>query len=142
MSWPSRRWTPPAELGHAGVEVDGVFFLAVLGQAQHLADLVDQQAIGFAAQIDTDRHRHLAVFGPRQAEAGAHVDHGDDAAAQVEDAGDLAGGQRNAGDALGHEHVLDAGDRQAEQLAADHRGDVFDHGAFGGLGLVGHQRIS
>src|SRR3974390_2937211 len=29
------------ELGHTGVEVDGVFLLAVLGQAQHLADLVD-----------------------------------------------------------------------------------------------------
>ncbi|MGY4345223.1 hypothetical protein ACVWXM_001687 [Bradyrhizobium sp. GM7.3] len=35
-----------------------------------------------------------------------------------------------------------AGDRQAEQLAADHRGDVFDHGAFAGLGLLGHVRIS
>ena len=77
------------ELGHAGVEVDGVFFLAVLGQPQHLADLVDQQAIGFAAQVDADRHRRLAVVGLGQPEPGAHVDHGDDAAAQVEDAGDL-----------------------------------------------------
>src|SRR6201989_588854 len=38
------------ELGHAGVEVDGVFLAAVIGQGQHLADLVDQQAVGLAAQ--------------------------------------------------------------------------------------------
>src|SRR5579859_2954582 len=31
------------ELGHAGVEIDGVVFFAVLGQAQDLADLVDQE---------------------------------------------------------------------------------------------------
>src|SRR5258708_15851166 len=68
------------ELGHAGVEVDGVFFLVVLGQAQHLADLVDQEAIGFAAQVDADPHRRLAVLGPRQAEPRPHVDHGDYAA--------------------------------------------------------------
>src|SRR5690242_13568459 len=36
------------ELGHAGIEIDGVFLAAVLGQPQHLADLVDQQAVGFA----------------------------------------------------------------------------------------------
>src|SRR3954447_6287439 len=130
------------ELGHAGVEIDGVSFHAVLGEPQHFADLVDQEAIGFTAQVDTDRHRNLAVLGLGQAEPGAHVARGDDAAAQVQHARDLARGQRHAGDALGHEHVLDAGDRQAEQLAADHRGDVFDHGAFAGLGLLGHVRIS
>nr|WP_257187615.1 MULTISPECIES: hypothetical protein [unclassified Bradyrhizobium] len=59
-----------------------------------------------------------------------------------EDARDLARGQGHAGDALGHEHVLDAGDRQAEQLAADHRGDVLDHGAFSGLGLLAHLGVS
>src|SRR5690242_8765302 len=30
------------ELGHAGIEVDGVFLPPLLGQPQHLADLVDQ----------------------------------------------------------------------------------------------------
>src|SRR5689334_18116119 len=49
------------ELGHAGVEVDGVFLAAGLGQAQHLADGVDQEAIGFAAQVDADSHRGFAV---------------------------------------------------------------------------------
>ncbi len=29
------------ELGHARIEVDGVFLAAVFGQPQHLADLVD-----------------------------------------------------------------------------------------------------
>jgi len=40
---------------------------------QHLADLIDQQAIGFAAQIDPHRHRRLAVVVLRQAEAGAQA---------------------------------------------------------------------
>src|SRR5882724_4577895 len=75
------------ELGHAGIEVDGIFLAAVVGEFEHLADLVDQKAVGLAAQVDANRHRRLAVIGLRQPEAGAHVDHGDDAAAQVEDAG-------------------------------------------------------
>src|SRR6185312_7677178 len=41
-----------SELGHAGVEVDGVFFTTLLRQAQDFADLVDEEAVGFAAQVD------------------------------------------------------------------------------------------
>jgi len=48
------------EPGHAGIEVDGVLLAAVVGQLEHLADLVDQQAIGFAAQIDADRKARAA----------------------------------------------------------------------------------
>src|SRR4030095_6181587 len=70
------------ELGHARVEIDRVFLAAVLRQAQHLADGVDQETIGFAPQINAARHRRLAVVVLGQAETGAHVDHGDDAAAQ------------------------------------------------------------
>jgi hypothetical protein len=73
MSWPSRRCTPPGELGHAGIEVDGVFLPAVIGEFQNLADPVDQKPTGFAAQVDNDRDRRLAVIVPGQAEAGAHV---------------------------------------------------------------------
>src|ERR1700688_939738 len=47
------------ELGHAGIEVDGVFLSPVVGQFQYLADLVDQEPIGLAAQVDADRHRRL-----------------------------------------------------------------------------------
>src|SRR6202043_1334992 len=72
------------EFGHAGIEVDGVFLAAVIGELEHLADLVDQQAVGFAAQVDADRHRRLAVVVFGQAEPGAHVDHGDDDTAQIE----------------------------------------------------------
>src|SRR5882762_4495212 len=78
------------KLGHAGIEVDGVFLAALVGEPEHLADLVDQEAIGFAAQIDAHRHRRLAVVVLWQPETGAHVDHRDDAAAQIEHAGDLA----------------------------------------------------
>src|SRR6266436_5139294 len=42
------------EPGHARIEIDGIFLAAVVGQAQHFADLVDQQAIGFTAQVDAD----------------------------------------------------------------------------------------
>ncbi len=39
-------------------------------QPQYFADLVDQQATGFAAQVDPDRHRRLAVVVVRAARAG------------------------------------------------------------------------
>src|SRR6188472_2486032 len=77
------------ELGHAGIEIDGVFLAAVVGQPEHLADLVDQEAVGLAAQVDANRHRRLAVVVFGQPEPGPHVDDRDDAAAQVEHAGDL-----------------------------------------------------
>src|SRR5882672_3753092 len=66
------------ELGHAGIEVDGIFLSPFIGKLKHLADLIDQQAIGFAAQIDAHRHRRLAVVVLRQTEPGAHVDNRDD----------------------------------------------------------------
>src|SRR5882762_2453179 len=58
------------ELGHAGIEVDGVFLAAVIGELEHFADLIDQKAVGFAAQIDAYRHRRRpsSFFGrPRRA---------------------------------------------------------------------------
>src|SRR5581483_7125143 len=64
------------ELGHTRVEIDRIFLTAVFRQPQHLADLVDQQAIGLAAQVDADRHRRLAVLFLRQAETRARVDPG------------------------------------------------------------------
>src|SRR5207249_3386412 len=53
-------------------------------------------------------------------------------------AGDLARRQRHARQPLRHEHVLDARDRQPEQLAADYGGHVFGNGANRGFGLAGH----
>src|ERR1700731_2597323 len=67
------------ELGHAGIEIDGIFLAARVGKPEDLADLVDQKAVGLAAQVDADRHRWLAVIVPGQPEPGAHVHHGDDA---------------------------------------------------------------
>src|ERR1700722_5409418 len=71
------------ELGHARIEIDGIFFAALVGKLEHFADLIDQQAIGFAAQVDAHRHRRLAVIVLRQPETGTHVDNRDDTAAQV-----------------------------------------------------------
>src|SRR5947208_12674991 len=62
------------ELGHAGIEVDGIFLAAVVAEFEHLADLVDQEAVGFTAQVDADRHRRLAVVVFGQYQAGAHGD--------------------------------------------------------------------
>src|SRR6266404_2421372 len=112
-----------------------------IGESQDLADLIDQEAIGFAAQVDADRHRQLAVFVLRQAETGAHVHHGDDAAAQVQDSGDLPRRQWHTRQPLRHEHILDTRDRQPEQLAADHGGDVFGDGSLNGFGPAGHALI-
>src|SRR5450432_4586039 len=42
------------EFGHAGIEIDGVFLAAVIGEFEHLADLVVQKAIGLAAQVDAN----------------------------------------------------------------------------------------
>ena len=42
------------QFGHARIEVDGIFLPAFVGQLQHFADLVDQEAIGFATQVDAD----------------------------------------------------------------------------------------
>src|ERR1700687_2791648 len=63
------------ELRRAGIEVYGVFLSPLVGKLEHLADLIDQQAIGFAAQIDPHRHRRLAVVVLRQAAAGANTAH-------------------------------------------------------------------
>src|SRR5882672_2072834 len=35
------------ELGHAGIEIDGVFLAAVIGESENLPDLVDQESVGF-----------------------------------------------------------------------------------------------
>src|SRR5580765_6881238 len=56
------------ELGHAGVEVDGVFLAAGFGEPENLPDGVDQEPVGFAAQVDADSHRRLAVVDLRQAQ--------------------------------------------------------------------------
>src|SRR6266403_6036051 len=129
------------EFCHARIEIDGIFLPSVIGESQDLADLIDQEAIGFAAQVDADRHRQLAVFVLRQAETGAHVHHGDDAAAQVQDSGDLPRRQWHTRQPLRHEHILDTRDRQPEQLAADHGGDVFGDGSLNGFGPAGHALI-
>src|SRR5258708_11884845 len=49
------------EFCHARIEVDGVFLPAVVGEPQNLADLIDPEAIGFAAQVDADRHWRLCL---------------------------------------------------------------------------------
>src|ERR1700733_369058 len=42
---------PAGELRDAGVEIDGVFLAAFVGQLQDLTDVVDQEAVGFPAQV-------------------------------------------------------------------------------------------
>src|SRR3954451_5827445 len=77
------------QLRQTRIEIDGIFLAAIVGKPQHLADLVDQQPIGFAAQVDAEGHRRLAVLILRQPEPRPHVHHGHDASTQVKHAGDL-----------------------------------------------------
>src|SRR5215467_8810926 len=79
-----------------GVEIDGIALAARGRQPHHLADRVDQEAVGLALALDPDRHARLALLRRRQAEAQAHVDRRDDAAAQIEHAGELGRGERHA----------------------------------------------
>ena len=58
----------------------------------------------------------------------------DDAAAQIENAGDFPRRHRHAGEPVGHEDILHAGNRQAEELPADHHRDEFEKVAVRGLG--------
>src|SRR5262249_30115204 len=83
------------------------------------------------------RHRRFAGRPVAEPEPAMHVDRGDDAAAQVEHAGDLGRGERHARHPLRHEYVLHLRDRQPEQLAADHHGDVLDEVA--AVIVVGHR---
>src|SRR5205085_7815660 len=55
------------EFCHAGIEVDGVFFAAGIGEPENLPDGVDQEPVGFATQVDADSHWRLAVVVPGQA---------------------------------------------------------------------------
>ena len=54
-----------------------------------------------------------------------HFDRRHDAAAQIEDARNLRRRQRHLRQTVWHEHVLNARNRQAEELLADHHRDVF-----------------
>jgi len=122
--------TPPASLGMRGSRLTGFSLAAVVAEFENLPRSGPiSKTVGFAHAVETDRHRRLAVFVLRQAEPGAHVDHGDDAAAAGEDPGDLGRRQRQPASAVsGMNTSWTRGDRQAEQLAADHGGDVFGHG--------------
>src|SRR5881392_5166 len=56
------------ELGQAGIEIDRIVFSAITGKPQHLTDLINQESVGFAAQVDAYGHRRLALLVLWQAE--------------------------------------------------------------------------
>ena len=58
-----------------------------------------------------------------QAQAFAHVDHGDDATAQVDGPLDFGGRQRDGGDPVRGQDVLDLKHGDAEHLVLDEEGD-------------------
>src|ERR1043165_204215 len=66
------------------IEIDRVRLQRRLAELHHLADRIDQQAVGFTLEFDADGHRRLVVVARWQAETAPHVDRGDDAAAQIE----------------------------------------------------------
>src|ERR1700727_3173696 len=42
---------------HPRIEIEGVVLAIVVGELEHFADLIDQKAVGFTAQIDAHCHR-------------------------------------------------------------------------------------
>src|SRR5579885_541202 len=96
------------------------------GKLHHFAHLVDQEPVGFPAELDSDRHLVRDVVFRGEVEASAHVDHGHDAAAQIENPRDLVAGHRYARHAVGREHVMHSVDRKPEQLIADRHRHEFD----------------
>src|SRR5262245_19863133 len=82
--------------GEMRIEVDWTWLARVLGELEHLADRVDEEAVGFSVKLDADRHCRFLGRALAQPEPAMHVDRGDDAAAQVEHARDLGRSERHA----------------------------------------------
>src|SRR5665647_1718004 len=113
---------------HAGqprVEIDRVRFAGAVVKLEDFANAVDQQAVGFSARFHADRHGRTVVNALFEPKPAAHVDQRDDAAAHIQHPGDFRRRQRHPGQPFRREHVLHAKNRQAEQLTANHGGDVF-----------------
>src|SRR5712671_5994639 len=45
-----------------GIEIDRIRLAAAFGELEHLADGIDQQAVGFAAILDADRHAARSIW--------------------------------------------------------------------------------
>src|SRR5580658_2098961 len=107
------------------VEIDRIGLALAVGQLEHFAHRIDQQAERLGAGFDPDRHRRHALSPRFQIEPIAQVYRRHNASAQIEHAGDLRPGKRHARDIGRLEYVLHALDRQTEQLAGGGEGDVF-----------------
>ena len=98
---PSSRCIPLEIRASPGSRLIGIGLAIRFREPQHLADVVDHQAVGLAARFHADRHRGRAFRARRHAEAAAEIDQGHDAAAQVEHARDLGRRERNASEPSG-----------------------------------------
>src|SRR6188508_1559311 len=107
------------------IEIARIWFPRLIVQLEHLADTVDEQAVGFATRFDADRHRLLAGFATAESEAASHVYQCHDAAAQVQDARHFRRRKRHRGEAFRRKDILHPQDRQTEQLATDQGGHIF-----------------
>src|SRR5262245_6998361 len=54
------------DAGEMLVEIHRVGLARTVGELEHLADAIDQEPVGFAAQLDADGHRRLSVGARRQ----------------------------------------------------------------------------
>src|ERR1700733_7229169 len=107
------------------VEIDRIGLALAVGQLEHFAYRIDQQAERLGAAFDPDRPRRHTRRLRFQIEPIAQVYRRHNASAQIEHAGDLRPGKRHARDIGRLEYVLHALDRQTEQLAGGGEGDVF-----------------
>src|SRR5882757_1237872 len=66
-----------------GIEIGGLGLARAIGKRHHLADRIDQKAIGLAFELNADRHDRASRLVRAEIEPRAHVDRGHDAAAQI-----------------------------------------------------------
>ena len=84
---------PEAFSRHCGSRVGGLRSkVAQAGRLRTSPTSVDQQAVELVVVLDHDAHALVVAFARLQAEAPAHVDGGDDAAAQVQRTGMISFG--------------------------------------------------
>ena len=114
------------ERGPALVEIHRVRLVARRGELHHLADVVDEEAEGFAAVLEADRHLAPAALAASGSPSRRRRQMAVTTRPRRFRSPTISGGASGTGvSASGDEDVVHPVDRQAEQLVGDRHGDVF-----------------
>jgi hypothetical protein len=125
-----------ADMREPAIEINGRIFTARSSHSQHLADLLDQQSVGFTMELDPERQLSVAGLFAFQVEPFPHINDRQDASSYIEKTRNLRWRQWYLRETIGSEHVLHARNRNTEKLAADDGGHVFGHVVLKGHGVT------